>query len=156
MSAIFNQMIALQKLWEMFFLFHLKNFYRYRDIQVFFISAFLSFSPCQLLLSRLIQGNSQSLWHHWLSTKKQLHNILFDILGTKKMTLKLLSIDIWVLNNVSMETLSIDRVLHKESFLGKSCRKRAPINFREYPKQSLYARNCFNNKIFWMKITKKP
>ena len=136
-------MIALQKLWEMFFLFHLKNFYRYRDIQVFFISAFLSFSPCQLLLSRLIQGNSQSLWHHWLSTKKQLHNILFDILGTKKMTLKLLSIDIWVLNNVSMETLSIDRVLHKESFLGKIMQKMCTNKFSWIPKTVAVCKKLF-------------
>ena len=143
MSAIFNQMIALQKLWEMFFLFHLKNFYRYRDIQVFFISAFLSFSPCQLLLSRLIQGNSQSLWHHWLSTKKQLHNILFDILGTKKMTLKLLSIDIWVLNNVSMEILSIDRVLHKESFLGEIIQKTCTNKFSWIPKTVVVCKKLF-------------
>ena len=143
MSAIFNQMIALQKLWEMFFLFHLKNFYRYRDIQVFFISAFLSFSPCQLLLSRLIQGNSQSLWHHWLSTKKQLHNILFDILGTKKMTLKLLSSDIWVLNNVSMEILSIDRVLHKESFLGEIMQKTCTNKFSWIPKTVVVCKKLF-------------
>ena len=46
---IFNQMIALQKLWKMFFLFHLKSYFRSRDIQFFVFPSsplFLPVSHC--------------------------------------------------------------------------------------------------------------
>ena len=71
-SAIFyqifisHQMIALQKLWKMFFISSKKlfSFLRYSN---FCISTFPSFSPCQPLLLRLIEDKSQSLWSHQLS-----------------------------------------------------------------------------------------
>ena len=60
---IFHQMIALQKLWKIFFISSKKLFLfsRYSNICIF---VFPSFFPCQPLLQRLIQEKPQSLWHH--------------------------------------------------------------------------------------------
>ena len=54
---IFHQMIALYKLWKMFFLSSKKlfSFSRYSSFSIF---VFPSFSPCQPLLWRLIQEKS--------------------------------------------------------------------------------------------------
>ena len=65
-------------------------------------------------------------------------------LGNKKNDIKKpLSIDIWVLNNVSMETLSIDRVLHKESFLGKIMQKMCTNKFSWIPKTVAVCKKLF-------------
>ena len=141
MSAIFNQMIALQKLWKMFFLFHLKNFYRYRDIQVFCISVILFFS-----LSAIRGWSKVTLKVYdiinCLNNNFITHSVWY--LGNKKNDIKKpLSIDIWVLNNVSMETLSIDRVLHKESFLGKIMQKMCTNKFSWIPKTVAVCKKLF-------------
>ena len=62
---IFQEMIALQKLWKIFFI-HLKGSFRSWDIQIF---VFLS-SPLFFPLSHCFRGSSKKnlcLWHHQLS-----------------------------------------------------------------------------------------
>ena len=60
--------------------------------------------------------------------------------------------------------MSINRVLNKEHFYGKSCRKLAPkkpapdlfLILVNNPKQSLHAKNYFKHNIFCKRIIKKP
>ena len=64
--------------------------------------------------------------------------------------------DILRRKSYDIETLSIDRVLHKEHFYRKNhaknvYQKLAPDSFLilvNNPEQPLHARNCFKNKIF--------
>ena len=71
-------MIALSKLWKMFFVSSKKffSFLRYSD---FCISVLHPFSPCQPLLKRLIRDKSLNLWCHQLS--KEEHNNIFCLIS---------------------------------------------------------------------------
>ena len=55
--CISHQMIALQKLWKMFFISS-KKLFAFSRYSNFCISVFPSFSPCQPLLKRLIEDKS--------------------------------------------------------------------------------------------------
>ena len=54
---IFHQIIALQKLWKMFFISSKKRF-SFSRYSSFSVSVFPSFSPCQPFLQRLVQDKS--------------------------------------------------------------------------------------------------
>ena len=79
---IFHQIIAIQKLWKMFFISSKKlfSFSRYSNFCIF---AFPSFFP--LLSAIALEVDSRKIlkfWRHQLS-KEELNNILFDILWKK-------------------------------------------------------------------------
>ena len=83
----FHQMIPLQKLWKILFLFHEKSSFRSRDNQVF---VFLSF-PLFLPVGYCFKGWSKINLNDVINclNKNSIH-ILFDILRKKQgMTLKL-------------------------------------------------------------------
>ena len=69
----------------------------------------------------------------------------------------------WERKKYDIETLSIDRVLHKEHFLGKSCRKFASKASPRHlftvlgknPKRPMHVRRSFKNNIFWKGIIRK-
>ena len=72
---------------------------------------------------------------------------------------------IWYLGKekrYDIESLSIDRLLHKEKILSKNHaenvhQKLVPdpiLILVNNPKEQLYARNSFKNKIFWKRIIK--
>ena len=141
----FNQMIAPQKLWKMFFISSKKLFPLLRSSN-FCISIF---SPYQPLLRRLIQDKSWSLWHHQLYKKNLITHFAW-YLGKEKRN--------------DIETLSINRVLNKALFFWKNDaenvhQKLVPDPFLllvNISKQPLHERNYLKNKIFWKRITKKP
>ena len=124
---IFRQMIALQKLWKMFFISSKKlfSFLRYLNFCIF---VFPSFFPCQPLVQRLNQENLK----------------IYDVINC-------LTHQLW-----DIETLAIDRELYKEHFLWKNHaenlhQKLAPdliLILLNNPKQPLQARNSFKNKLF--------
>ena len=95
-----HQMIALWKLWKIFFISSEKHFLfsRYSD---FCSSVFQSFSPSQPLLQWLIYDATNCLWK----------NITYFVwyVGKEK--------------RYDIESLSIDRVLNKEHFYGKIMQK---------------------------------
>ena len=105
---IFHQAIALQKLWKMFFLFHLKSFFRSQDIQVFVFPS----SPLFLRVSHCFRAWSKinlQVYNVISCLNMNLKNILFDILRMKKgMTLKLCPLIEYQIRNI---------------FIGKSYRK---------------------------------
>ena len=141
MSAFFNQifisyqMLAIQKLWKMFFIAskRLSLFSRYSN---FCISVFPSFS---LPVSHCFRGWSK------INLK------VCDAINC--LNKNLITHFVWYLKKekrYDIETLSIDRVLNKEHFYWKSCRKfcqkLVPDPFLilvNNPKQSLHARNSF-------------
>ena len=103
---ILHQMIALQKLWKIFF-FHLKSSFRSRDIQVVLLppSSFcLPVSHCSRAWSKInlkVYGvinclNKNLITHFFLYLQKEkLHDV---------------------------DTLAIDTALNKGQFMEKSCR----------------------------------
>ena len=105
---IFHQMIALQKLWKMFFLFHLKSSICFWDIQIFVFSSSLLVS----LVSHCFRG--------W--SKKNLK--VYDV--TNYLNKNLITHFVWYLEKektCDIETLSIDRELNKKHFYGKIMQK---------------------------------
>ena len=104
---IFQQMIALQKLWKMF-LFHLKSSFRSRDIQIF---VFLS-SPLFLPVSHCFRGCSK--------INLKVHDVI------KCLKENLIAHFVWYLEKekrCGTETLSIDTVLNKDHFYRRIIRK---------------------------------
>ena len=104
---IFNQMIALQKLWKMFFM-HLKSSFRSWDIQVFVFPS----SPLFLPVSHCVRGCLK------INLK------VYDVINCLNMNL--ITHFVWYLGKekrYDIETLSIDRVLNKEHFYGKIMQK---------------------------------
>ena len=128
------------------FLFHLKRSFRSQDIHIF---VFLSFSLF-LLVSHCFRGWSK------INLK------FYDVISCLNQNLT--TYFVWYLNKnkrYDIETLSINRVLDKEHFCGKSYRKCEPkasprpfLILVNNPKQSLHAINSFKNKIFWKRIIK--
>ena len=101
---IFHQTIALQKLWKMFFLFHLKSFFRSRDIQVFVFPS----SPLFLHVSHCVRA--------WSKINLKVYEVI------NCLTKNLITHFVWYLEKEkrhSTETFSIDRILNKEHFYGK-------------------------------------
>ena len=93
------------------FLFHLKRSFRSRDIQVFVSPSSLLFLP----VSHCFRGRSK------INLK------VYDIINC--LTKNLITHFVWYLETekrYDTKTLSIDRVLNKEHFVEKSCRKCAP------------------------------
>ena len=136
-------MIALQKLWKMF-LFHLKSSFRSRNFCI-------SSSPLFLPVSHCFRGWS---------------NVNLIVCDINWLNINLTHF-VWYLGKekrYDIETLPDDRVLNKNIFMEKSCRKcvpkasrRPPFNFgNPNPKQPLHARNSFKSKISWNGIIKNP
>ena len=127
-------MLALQKLWKMFFISSKKlfSFSRYSNFCIFVFPSFFSRHP---LLSRLIQEKSSSLWRYQLP-KEELHN-----------TLCLIS---WERKRCDIEILSFDSIKYR-TLLWKNHAENvhqelAPDPFLillNNPTQSLHARNSF-------------
>ena len=144
---IFHQTIAFQKLWKMFF-FHLKSFFRSRDIQIFVFKSSPLFSP----VSHCFRG--------W--SKKNLK--VYEVINC--LNKNLIAYFVWYLEKekrCDSETLSIDREINKEHFHKKNHaenvhQKLAPdaLILLNNSKQLLDARNSFKNKVFWKRIIKKP
>ena len=104
---IFNQMIALQKLWKMFFI-HLKSSFRSWDIQVFVFPS----SPHFLPVSHCVRGCLK------INLK------VYDVINC--LSMNLIKYFVWYLGKekrYDIETLCIDRVLNKEHFYGKIMQK---------------------------------
>ena len=114
---ISHQMIAFQKLWKMFFISTKKlfSFLRYSDIC---ISFFTSFSVCQPLLLRLFKDKSK----------------VYDVINC--LNKNLITHFVWYLEKeirCDIETLSIDRVLNKEHFHGKTMQKMCTKSYPQAP-----------------------
>ena len=106
---IFSQMIALQKLRKMFFLFHFKSSFRSRDIQFFLILS----SPLFLPVS------------HCFRCWSKINLIDYDVINC--LNKNLLTHFLWYLEKekrCDIETLFIDRVLNKKHFYGKIMQKK--------------------------------
>ena len=102
---------------------------------------FSSFSFCEPLLQKMIEDKSQSLWrNHWLNKNLKTHFA-------------------WYLQKESV-SWSIDKILNTENLHGKKHAENMPKKLVPDPfwilanssKQSMYARNSFENEIFWMRI----
>ena len=107
---IFHQMITLQKLWKMFFISPKKLFLfsRYSNFCIFVFPSFFSVSHC---------------FRGWF--KKNLK--VYDVINC--LNKNLITHFVWYLEKeirCGIETLSIDRVIIQNIFMGKSCRKCAP------------------------------
>ena len=137
-------MIALQKLWKMFFISS-KSSFRCRDIQIFV------FSPSPLFLPV----------SHCLRAWSKINLKVYDAINC--LNKNLITHFVWYLEKerrYDIKTLAIDTILNKEHFCGKINRKCAPkasprplfilVNL----KQSLHARNSCKNKIFWKRTIK--
>ena len=104
---IFNQIIALQKIWKMYFISSESSF-RSQDIQIFVFPS----SPLFLPVSHCFR-----VW--WKINLK-----VFDVINC--LTKNLITHFVWYLKKekrYDIETLSIDRVLNKEHFYGKIMQK---------------------------------
>ena len=134
------------KNYEKCFSFHLKSFFRSRDIQiVVFLSSrlFLSVSHC---------------FRDW----SKINLKVYDIINC--LSKKFIRHFVWYLEKekrYDIETLSIDRVLR--TFLWKSHAENVHqklvldpfLMLVNNPKQPLHGINSFKNKMFWKKIIKK-
>ena len=131
------------------FLFNLKGSFRSRDNQLFVFSSSSFFFP----VSNCFRG--------WFKNNLKVYDAI------NCLNKNLLTHFVWYLEKeirCDIETFSINRVLNMEHFYGKIMQKNkhqklAPDPFlilRNKPKQPLYARNSFSNKILWKRIVKKP
>ena len=97
LNFVFHYMIALKKLWKMFFILS-KKLFTFSRYSIFFISIFYSFSP-----------------------------VSYCFRGWSKINLiKVYNVFIWYLEKekrYDIETMSTDRVLNKEHFYGKAMQK---------------------------------
>ena len=149
---VFNQMIAYQKIWKMFFISSKKLFWlsRYSN---FCISVFSSFSPCQPLLRSHCLGG-------WFKINLKVCDAI------NCLNKNLITPFAWCLGKekrYGIETLSIDRVLKKNNFWKNHTEKVHPklvpdpfLLSVNISKQPLHARNYFKNKIIWKRIIKNP
>ena len=106
-QIIFYQMIALKKLWKIFFISFKKlfSFSRYSNFRIFF---FPSFFP------------RQSLHRCWFKRNLKVYDVI-NCLNKNSITHF-----VWYLGKeikCDIETLSIDRVINTEHFLGKIMQK---------------------------------
>ena len=104
---IYHQMIALRKIWKMFF-FHLKSSFRSRDVQVF---VFLSSSLFLLVSHCFSSWSKKNLW-------------CYDAINC--ISKSLVTHFVWYLKKeigCGIEILSIIRVSNKEHFYGKIMQK---------------------------------
>ena len=142
----FHQMKTLQKLWKMFLLSS-KKLFSFSRHSNFCISIFPSFLSCQPF----------RIW-------SKINLEVYDVINC--LNKNLITHFVWYLEKEKRndtETLFTERVLNKGHFYGKSCKKCAPkafprpiFNLVNNPKQSLHARNSFENKIFWKMVIKNP
>ena len=103
-------MIALQKYGKCF-LFHLKSSSRSRNIQIFVFPSSLIFLPVSHCFRGCLKINVKVYdVINWLNKNWTTHFVWY--LGKGK--------------SYDIQTLSVDRVLNKEHFYGKSCRKCTP------------------------------
>ena len=131
------------------FLFHIKSSFRSWDTQIFVSPP----SPLVLPVS------------HWLRAWSRINLKVYDVINC--LNKNLITNFVWYLEKekrYDIETLAIDKILNKEHFMEKSCRKWAPkasprslfsLKQSKSPKQPLHARNSFKNTIFWKGIIKK-
>ena len=142
----FHQMKTLQKLWKMFLLSS-KKLFSFSRHSNFCISIFPSFLSCQPF----------RIW-------SKINLEVYDVINC--LNKNLITHFVWYLGKEKRndtETLFTERVLNKGHFYGKSCKKCAPkafprpiFNLVNNPKQSLHARNSFEDKIFWKMVIKNP
>ena len=134
---------------EKCFLFHLKNSFSSRDIQVFVFSS----SPLFSLSVIALEGDTRKILK------------VYDVLIC--LNKNLITCFFWYLEKeirCDIETLAIDRVLNAKHYYGKNhaenvYQKLVPDPFLvlpNNPKQILHAGNSFENKTFWKMIIKKP
>ena len=140
-------MIALQKLWKMFFILSKKlfSFSRYSNFCNFVFCSFFPVSHCLKSWSK--------------------KNLKIYVMNCRNKNL--ITLFAWYLEKeirCDIETLSIDRELNKELFLWQNHAENVHQNLvpgpflilLNNPKQPLLARNPFKNKVRWKKIIKKP
>ena len=135
--SFLHQMIALKKLRKNLFILFIKHF---------LLSRYSSFCIC---------------FRRW----SKINLKVYDIINC--LNKNLITHFVWYLEKekrYDLETLSIDRVLNKEHFYGKTVQRictKSPLPdpfliLVNNPKHPLHARNSFRNKIFWKRIIKKP
>ena len=144
---IFHQMIALQKLWKIFFILS-KNLFSF--LRNFCILVFSSFFP----VTHCFRGCS----------KKNLK--IYDVINC--LIKNLITNFVWYLEKeirCDSDTLFIDRELNMYgTFLWKNHAENVHqkldlelfLILLNNAKQPFQARNPFKNKVFWKKINKKP
>ena len=141
---IFHRMIALWKLWKMFFISSEKlfSFSRYSD---FCISVFHFFLPVS----------------HCFSGRSKKNPEIYDVINCLRKNV--ITYFVWYLKKEKghgIESLSIDRVLNRDHFYGKIMQKICCKSYSQnpffilvnIPKQPLRAKNYFRNKNFWKGI----
>ena len=116
-NFIFHEMIALQKLWKMFFILSEKlySFSRYSNFCIFIFPSFFPVSHC---------------FRGWF--KKNLK--VCDIISC--LNKNLITHYVWYLEKeirCDIETLSIDRELNKEHFYGKIMQKMCTKSYPQTP-----------------------
>ena len=102
-SAIFHQMIALQKLWKMFFI-RSKKLFSFSSYSYFCISIFPLFLPVS----------------HCFRAWSKIDLKVYDVINC--LSKNIITHFVWYLEKEKrhdIKTLSIDRVLNKEHFYGK-------------------------------------
>ena len=104
---IFHQMIALQKLWKMFFIWSKKlfSFSRYSNFCIFVFPSFFPVSHCL---------------RAWSKKNLKIHDVISCL------NKNLITHFVWYLEKeirCDIETLSIDRELNKKHFYGKIMQK---------------------------------
>ena len=128
-------------------MFHLKSSFHSHDIQIF------ESSPLFFPLSHCFWG--------WFKKNLKVYDVITCL--SKNLITHLF----WYFKKeirCDTETLSIDRVLNMELFMEALCRKSVQkklaldhlLILLNNPKEPLHARNSFENKIFWKRISKKP
>ena len=115
---IFHQMIALQKLWKMFFISSKKlfSFLRYLNFCVF---VFPSFFPCQLF-SFFSPFFPCRCFEGWSKKNLKIYGVI-NCLNKDLITHFVLYLEKEIRSDI--ETLSIDREFNKEHFYGKIMQK---------------------------------
>ena len=130
------------------FLFHLKCSFHCQDIQIFVFASSPLFFPVSHWLRGWWKINSK-VYGVSNCLKKNLQHILFDILRRKK--------DI-TLNFANWKSIKSGTFLCKND--AENMHQKLVLDpflvLVNNPKQPLYGRNCFKNKIFWKRIIKKP
>ena len=141
---IFHQMIAIEKLWKMFFISSKKLFLflRYSNFCIFVFPSFFPVSHC---------------FRGWFQENRKVYDVIICL--NKNFITRF----VWYLEKgirCDIDTLSIDGMLNTEHFLRKNHaenvhQKLAPNPFLillNNTKQILHAGNSFENKKFWKMI----
>ena len=131
--SFFHQIIVLTKLWKMLFVSS-KKLFSFSRYSKFCISIFPSFFYLPLLYKMIVEDKP-----------------VCDVINF--VNKKLITHFVWYLENekrYDIETLLIDRVLNKDCFVEKSCRKHAPkasprplFKFGKYPKTTTACKKLF-------------